>query len=739
MPRKRKRIKFIAVGLVVSTLFVYIYFYNRSVIFHADIVNPPRGSPTNLIAKDVSENQIDLNWQDNSDNEESFKIERTDNVMNDYHEIASVETNTIAYSDTTTTPGKRYYFRVKAVNRLGSSDYSEISTPTRQEQFNLLTGIGDFERYHSNDIGQEVADGWSFSGSVTSADKTMAIKESGTGIDGSNRQKIGIKNITGDNHWVYLYKIYKVGGAVQFGDTVTFKTDQIQIYDNTDLPVGASISYVMRIRLQYGTYLTWPTYYFDQNSNSGTINFTIPQASDVPEALRNDFELTFEFMIKTSGNIGTLEPALSIDGASIFVSRNGAPLEVEVPAPRNRAINTQITFFYNNSGSNLYETALKYDGIMSAITKDNSIYNQIRYYNPNIKVYAYVIPGVIQDFRKPDFTDPTNPELADRLGFADATQYHPDWFYPYPTGFGPYDDRRAIFPDDTIDRSYKKFMNDGVTPLPFVFDAEYQDDYFTDMNNSSFQLAWREQVKNALANDYFDGIFIDALNIAQEMALKIGASSPSKCADSTEPGFQTNCKTTVNRMPYEVQNFIHNTASFFKENQLETMSNQIGQYLQRFIGRSYYDPYWNPNTESNPEDVYGNSFDPHQYTQNAPDNTYDNIFVEHAYMTFWWVKDPATNNFTNRYDLNLWKDSIVNLEMVNQWNQTLPEGKKKKIWHLVYNVDCKNCTVVDPMEGQDGWARFGLTSYLLSSNEYSYLGISRREPYNDFGNSWFFP
>ena len=86
-------------------------------------------APSNLIATAVSYNQINLTWQDNSDNEEGFRIERSLNGTS-FSQIATVGINVTNYSNTGLTGNTNYYYRVRAYNAAGNSNYSNTSSAT---------------------------------------------------------------------------------------------------------------------------------------------------------------------------------------------------------------------------------------------------------------------------------------------------------------------------------------------------------------------------------------------------------------------------------------------------------------------------------------------------------------------------------------------------------------------------------------------------------------------------------
>jgi hypothetical protein len=98
----------------------------------ATTLNPP----SNLSAIDVSASQINLAWQDNSDNEASFKIERSPNGASSWIQIATVGANVTAYANTGLTPSTLYYYRVRASNATSDSNYSNIASATTPSAFN---------------------------------------------------------------------------------------------------------------------------------------------------------------------------------------------------------------------------------------------------------------------------------------------------------------------------------------------------------------------------------------------------------------------------------------------------------------------------------------------------------------------------------------------------------------------------------------------------------------------------
>ena len=92
---------------------------------------PPNAIPTapsNLLVSAVG-SQIDLNWVDNSNNEDGFQIERSTDGTN-FVQIIAVGADVTTYSDTGLNSGATYYYRVRAYNSYGSSSYTATANAT---------------------------------------------------------------------------------------------------------------------------------------------------------------------------------------------------------------------------------------------------------------------------------------------------------------------------------------------------------------------------------------------------------------------------------------------------------------------------------------------------------------------------------------------------------------------------------------------------------------------------------
>ena len=98
----------------------------------------PLSPPTELTATVVSYNGVDLAWQDNSDGETGFRLQRRLDGSDDWAEIARTAANTSSFSDTGVEPTTTYHYRVQAFDIIQSSAFSnpvrvrtlEVQPPT---------------------------------------------------------------------------------------------------------------------------------------------------------------------------------------------------------------------------------------------------------------------------------------------------------------------------------------------------------------------------------------------------------------------------------------------------------------------------------------------------------------------------------------------------------------------------------------------------------------------------------
>lgn len=84
--------------------------------------NPPT-APSNLSSSYKDSQKVKLKWNDNSNNETNFLIERSLNSSKDFSVIRTTSNNVTNYEDNNLAPNTQYYYRIKAKNNDGVSAY----------------------------------------------------------------------------------------------------------------------------------------------------------------------------------------------------------------------------------------------------------------------------------------------------------------------------------------------------------------------------------------------------------------------------------------------------------------------------------------------------------------------------------------------------------------------------------------------------------------------------------------
>ncbi|MDD5223713.1 MAG: SUMF1/EgtB/PvdO family nonheme iron enzyme [bacterium] len=82
--------------------------------------------------------EVDLAWQDNSNNEDGFKIERKTGSGGTYSLVYTAGPNVTSYTDTGLSSSTAYYYRVSADNSAGNSGYSDEANATTRS-FSIQT------------------------------------------------------------------------------------------------------------------------------------------------------------------------------------------------------------------------------------------------------------------------------------------------------------------------------------------------------------------------------------------------------------------------------------------------------------------------------------------------------------------------------------------------------------------------------------------------------------------------
>lgn len=102
-------------------------------IYNTTVINAPSNVTfeTNTIATPLASTTTILNWNDNSNNETNFVLERSLDGIS-FNQIAELGANTTTYTDTDVVHSAKYHYRLKATNKTDSSNYSEVFDVTTE-------------------------------------------------------------------------------------------------------------------------------------------------------------------------------------------------------------------------------------------------------------------------------------------------------------------------------------------------------------------------------------------------------------------------------------------------------------------------------------------------------------------------------------------------------------------------------------------------------------------------------
>lgn len=123
---------------------------NTAVSIGAFIGGLPPSAPSGLEAEVLSDNEIELTWNDNSSDELGFKIERRKDEDNAFVQVAKVDDNTESYTDNELEGGTTYHFRIRAYNEAADSDASSSAEATTTDDNFSWCFVGTIYVYDSS-------------------------------------------------------------------------------------------------------------------------------------------------------------------------------------------------------------------------------------------------------------------------------------------------------------------------------------------------------------------------------------------------------------------------------------------------------------------------------------------------------------------------------------------------------------------------------------------------------------
>ncbi len=101
---------------------------NHFSLYTLAVSGEPPAAPTNLTITPLSDDSLRLDWWDNADNEEGFKLYRNGNLL-----TSLANSNITSFRDSGLTPSTVYFYTVRAYNRFGTSEATNMATITTKD------------------------------------------------------------------------------------------------------------------------------------------------------------------------------------------------------------------------------------------------------------------------------------------------------------------------------------------------------------------------------------------------------------------------------------------------------------------------------------------------------------------------------------------------------------------------------------------------------------------------------
>lgn len=243
-------------------------------------LSAPPNPPSNLVAQFIPDPlSVQLNWIDNSNNEDGFIIERESLGPLAFIIVDTVSANTTSYTDTTVTY-LTYIYRLSAFNAFGQSAYSDTSqvvVPVELTSFNASSIDGGVllewtTATEINNLGFEIqrnmANGWGTIGFVEGRGTTSEI---------TNYQFFNdLSEFNSPEKLMYRLKQIDFNGTYSYSNTVEveFLVEKYSLSQNYPNPFNPST--IISFTLARSSFVTLKIYNILGNEVTTLVNEVIP-------------------------------------------------------------------------------------------------------------------------------------------------------------------------------------------------------------------------------------------------------------------------------------------------------------------------------------------------------------------------------------------------------------------------------------------------------------------------------
>lgn len=167
-------------------------------------------APTNLIKLSQTATSATLKWTDNATNETGFRVERSVGNDSSFVEVSSnLGSNTTIFVSPNLVAGTTYYYRVRALNAIGFSDYSnvlELVFAVGINQSTEFTNISIFPNPSSDVFNVELQDEYLGETEISVVDELGRVISKST-IDKNKELMNYTIDLTNNSNGIYFVKI----------------------------------------------------------------------------------------------------------------------------------------------------------------------------------------------------------------------------------------------------------------------------------------------------------------------------------------------------------------------------------------------------------------------------------------------------------------------------------------------------------------------------------------------------
>ncbi|OGU67095.1 MAG: hypothetical protein A2W30_03840 [Ignavibacteria bacterium RBG_16_36_9] len=245
-------------------------------------------SPSNLTA-DPDTFTVDLAWQDNSNNEFAFVIQRKlgDSLsVNPWINIDTVSSNVINYLDTGLSPNTMYSYRVFGYNSLGNSGFSNVVETTTFIPVELSAFTAELS-------GREILVSWTTATELNNRGFDIERKMNG------DWEKIGFKDGKGTYSEESYYSFIDKFTYNSFVGTITYRLKQMD-FDGTyaySPEVEVNVDFTPK---EYTLYQNYPNPF----NPVTTIKYSLPFESNVRIAVYNILGEMLDVLVDETKQVG---------------------------------------------------------------------------------------------------------------------------------------------------------------------------------------------------------------------------------------------------------------------------------------------------------------------------------------------------------------------------------------------------------------------------------------------------